>query len=296
MRIILLDVFALVHRSYHALPPLTTPDGEPIGATYGFTRVLLKVLRELKPDVVIAAMDRPEPTFRHDAYKEYQATRPPTPSELAGQIEKIQELLAAFEIPALSSAGFEADDVIGSLVARLARHGAEILILTGDKDALQLIGPNTKVYMLKKGVSEIEVYDVDVFRNQFGFDPENLPDYKGLAGDSSDNIPGVPGIGPKTAQTLIARYGTLEKIYASIEQGVPEGISAKVIEKLTSAKARAFLSKTLATIKRDLALDDVALATRKDAHNLLPAAQELFAKWGFKALRARTESQGNLGF
>ncbi|MFN7088694.1 MAG: PIN domain-containing protein, partial [Candidatus Paceibacteria bacterium] len=175
MKILLLDIFALLHRSYHALPKLTTLQGEPIGAVYGFTSVLLKALKELKPDVVISAIDLPGPTFRHREFTGYQATRPPTPKELAMQVDKIKELLKTLNIPVYAMPGYEADDVIGSIIEKMkAEKDIEIIILTGDLDALQLVSPNVHVYAIKKGVSEVKIYDEAEFKARFGFKPKYL--------------------------------------------------------------------------------------------------------------------------
>lgn len=298
MRILLLDVFALLHRAYHALPKLTTAEGEPIGAVYGFSTLLLKALKELKPDIVLAALDLPEPTFRHETFPAYQATRPETPEDLVPQIEKVKDLLDAFEIPTFALPGFEADDVIGTLAWRLGNEDSsrEIIVLTGDLDSLQLISPQVKIYALKKGISEMAIYDRGAFEARFGFPPDLLPDYKGLVGDASDNIPGVRGIGPKTAGKLLSRFGTLENLYRALEKGAKDALlSDAIVEKLRQGKAQAFLSKKLATIRLNLSLPEEGLKEMKGVPRTVPErAKELFLRWGFKVILARLEKQGEL--
>jgi len=225
--LVLIDSNALIHRSFHALPPLTSPSGEIVNAVYGFTAVLLKMLKELKPDYVAAAFDLPEPTFRHKEYKEYKATRKKAPEELYLQIPKVKEVLAAFGIPVYEKAGFEADDIIGT-IAFAAEKKADIktVIVTGDTDTLQLVDKNTAVYGLRKGVSDIAIYDEKAVEEKFeGLKPNQMNDYKGLKGDVSDNIPGVPGVGEKTALELVKRFGSMEKLYAALEKGESLGSS-----------------------------------------------------------------------
>ena len=253
-RLILIDSHALIHRAYHALPPLTTKSGELVNAVYGFTSILIKTISGFKPDYIVAAFDTPEATFRHEEYKEYKATRVKAPDELYAQIPRVKEILNAFKIPIFEKSGFEADDIIGTISKKLKDRGVDVLILTGDMDNLQLISKNVSVlYAPPSAAKEQIIYDAKKVAERFdGLKPEQLVDFKGLKGDPSDNIPGVKGIGEKTAIILINRFGTIEKLYAAIEKNKASGISDSVLEKLKSGKDAAFFSRKLATIERDV--------------------------------------------
>jgi len=210
----LIDANSLLHRSYHALPPFKTPEGYPSGALYGLASILIKVLREWKPKYIAAAFDRPEPTFRKEEYEEYKATRKPTDKELVSQLKEAHKLLDAFGIKTFDLAGFEADDIVTTMAKRLSSNTLQAIILSGDLDTLQAVdGDRIIVEFPKKGISETAIYDREAVKERFNMEPEKLMDYKGLVGDTSDNIPGVPGIGPKTAEKLINKYSTLEKMY-----------------------------------------------------------------------------------
>jgi len=256
-RFIIIDSNALIHRAYHALPPLTTKKGEIVNAVYGFLLVFLKVIKELKPDFVLAAFDVPFPTFRHKKFKEYKAKRQKAPDELYAQIPKVKEFLRILNVPIYEKEGFEADDIIGTMAKiasrKLAFPKPEIIILTGDLDTLQLINKNIKVYTLKKGVKDAVFYDEEAVKKRYGLRPEQLVDFRGLKGDPSDNIPGVSGIGEKTAIELIKEFGSLENLYQKIEKKSPdaEKISQKVKDKLIQSKEQAFFSKFLSQIKKD---------------------------------------------
>lgn len=257
-RLIIIDSNALIHRAYHALPPLTTKKGEIVNAVYGFLLVFLKVIKELKPDYVVAAFDLPSPTFRHKKFKEYKAKRPKAPDELYAQIPKVKEFLRILNVPIYEKEGFEADDIIGTMAKiasrKLAYPKPEIVILTGDLDTLQLINKNIKVYTLKKGVKDAIFYDEGAVKKRYGLRPEQLVDFRGLKGDPSDNIPGVSGIGEKTAIKLIKQFGSLENLYQKIEKKSPEikKIPQKVKDKLVQSKEQAFFSKFLSQIKKDV--------------------------------------------
>src|SRR3989344_984522 len=251
-KLLLIDANSLIHRSFHALPPLTTPQGESINAIYGLSGILLKILKEHQPEFAAAAFDRPEPTFRDSMYKEYKAQRPPTANELVSQLIRAREVFKQFGILTVEKAGFEADDIVGTLAEHAKNHpDLQVVIFSGDKDNLQLVNGQVVVEFLKVGVSKTITYDKSLFLQEYGFLPERLVDYKALIGDASDNIPGVKGIGPKTAMDLLKEYGTLEKIYEDIEL-IPK---KAVQEKLKEHQADAFLSKQLATIKRDVPLE-----------------------------------------
>lgn len=288
-RFILLDTHAIIHRAYHALPPLLTPSGEPAGAVYGFTTILLRILRELKPDYIAAAFDLPGATFRHIAYERYKAQRPATPSDLASQFLKVREVLEAFGIPVYLQEGYEADDIIGTIVKKLEKKkDCAITIVTGDLDVLQLVRPNVSVYYMKKGITETITYDVSAVHERYGFDPEQIPDFKGLKGDPSDNIAGVKGIGEKTALNLIQSFGTIGDIYKALKKNSKK-ISSSSAAKLRAGEKDAYLSRDLATIKKDVPitvrLEDVAW---NDTHRS-EKVKRLFQKFGFFSLLKRLD-------
>lgn len=296
-RLILIDAHAIIHRAYHALPPLTTPAGEPINAVYGFTTILLRILRELKPDFVAAAFDLPGPTFRHIAYERYKAQRPETPSELAGQFVKTKELILSFGIPVFEKEGFEADDIIGTIAKKLERKkDIEVIVVTGDMDALQLVRPHLKVYAMKKGVSETAIYNEKAVRERYGFSPEKLTDFKGLRGDPSDNIPGVKGIGEKTAAELIKKFGSVERIYKALDKS-DKKISPAVAERLREGREDAIFSKELAEIRTDVPLKfELRALAQKRRDDVLPeAARTLFYNFGFSSLLKRFSAENQIG-
>jgi DNA polymerase I len=244
-KLALIDAHALIHRAYHALPPMSTKDGTPTQAVYGFTAMLLKMFSTLKPTHVIAAFDVPGPTFRHKKFADYKAQRAEAPSDLVEQFAGARSVLKAFGIPVVDKQGYEADDVIGTLVSRI-NGDVKKVIVTGDLDALQLVDDATSVFTLKRGITDTVLYDESMIRHQFGFGPEHLIDYKGLRGDPSDNIPGVGGVGDKTAKALVAQYGSIENIFQHLED-LPQRAQAR----LRGHKKEAKLSKDLATIKRN---------------------------------------------
>lgn len=245
---LIIDSHALIYRFFHALPPLTMPSGEPIGAIFGLARVILKILKEQKPDYLAATFDRPEQTFRAKVFKDYKIQRPPAAPEIIGQFNKARELFEVFGVKVVELAGYEADDLIGTLVELFKKEpDLKIIILSGDLDTLQLV-ENDKVVVqfIKKGVSETEIYNEQAVFNRYGLAPKQLPDLKGLLGDASDNIPGVKGVGPKTATPLLKKYGSLENLLENLWE-----ISDKIGNKLEGQKEIALFSKELAIIKRD---------------------------------------------
>ncbi|MCP6720101.1 MAG: hypothetical protein KJI72_02115 [Patescibacteria group bacterium] len=284
----LIDAHALIHRAFHALPPLTTPEGEPAGAIYGISNTLIKLLKEQKPDYIAAAFDRPEPTFRKELFKDYKAHRPPAADELIHQIIKARELFEKFNISIFEKPRFEADDIIGALVNKFKKEkGLKITILTGDLDTLQLIKKDRVVVQTpKRGISETTLYNEKAVIDRYGLAPSQLPDYKGLVGDPSDNIPGVPGIGPKTASKILKKYRTLENLYKKINE------EPKLTEKLLNYKEQAFFSKKLATIYQDVPLE----VNLKDLAFKPPEGKTLtkyFAGLGFQSLIKRSFSVSN---
>lgn len=249
--LLLIDANSFIHRAFHALPPLTSPEGMPVGAIYGLSSTLLKVIREETPQYIAAAFDRPEVTFRKELYEDYKINRPKAADELITQIIKARELFEIFDIPSFEKAGFEADDIIGTLTQKFKdEKDLKIIILTGDLDSLQLIHSDKVVAKIpKKGINETMIYNEKAVIERFGIKPKELIDFKGLVGDKSDNIPGVPGIGPKTAARLILKHKTLEKMYADLKPVDP------LSEKLLNFKNQAFLSKKLATINLEVPLN-----------------------------------------
>ena len=281
---IIIDGSSLVHRAFYALPLLTTASGQYTNAVYGFTTMMVKLLGELKPDFMVVAFDKGKITFRNDAYAEYKAHRKPTPGELSEQFPLAKEVLDAFGIRVIEEAGYEADDIIGTLAAKAGQAGHKVTIVTGDRDALQLISPNTRVMLTKKGISEMETFDREAFQAKYSVTPEQQIDIKGLMGDASDNIPGVPGVGEKTAVKLIAEFGSIENVLENIDC-----ISGKKLqENLRNNKEIALLSKKLATIVCDMPIE---FSTESfEFHPDVAKVKELFAKFEFKTLLGKVDS------
>ncbi len=287
--LLVIDAHALIHRAYHALPPLASPRGEPAGAVYGFTSVLIKALRELKPDYVVAAFDLPGPTFRHKEFAEYKAQRPATPEDLKEQFGTIRKIVDAFGIPVLEKQSYEADDIIGTLTQKYLRKEKAkgelgIIILSGDLDTLQLVDSHTEVYTFRRGFSDVVIYDPSAVEERFGIAPLQLADFKGLVGDPSDNIPGVAGVGEKTARDLIQRFGSIEMLYKNLEKN---SLSPRVEEKLRAGKEQAFFSKQLATIYTDVALSFELSRAKWKEHCSAGALADLFRDLGFYSLLKR---------
>ncbi len=287
-KVLLVDGNAIIHRSFHALPPLTAKDGTMVNAVYGFATALMKAMKDIKPTHVAVAFDMKGPTFRDDIYDQYKATRVKAAQELYDQIPLAHDLVAAFGFPVVEQKGVEADDVIGTLSHRLAKEKAHVVILTGDMDTMQLVSKNVSVYSLRKGLNDTVLYTPKDVEARYGFGPEDIVDYKALRGDPSDNIPGVKGVGEKTATDLIKQFHTIEQMYRTLEHKpeTAKNISAKLLEKLMQEKENAYMSKKLATIKLDVPLQfsiDAAKVHSADAAKL----HELVVKWGFKSLVAK---------
>ena len=295
--LVLLDAHALIHRAYHALPKFTSKNtGEPTGALYGLSTMLLKVIRELKPDYIVAAFDRPEPTFRHESYEAYKAKRPEAEDDLVKQLIRSRDVVEAFGIPILDAAGFEADDILGTIVEQTKKlKDTKTIIVSGDMDVLQLVDDNkVVVYTLRKGIEDTVIYDEAKVVERYGFPPSAIPDFKGLKGDASDNIIGVKGIGEKTATDIIKNFATLENLYNKLEVGggrleVGKIVKERVINLLSDHKEDAFFSKTLATIRRDapinFQLPISGFQLRKDQ------LKALFEELGFTSLVVRLNSE-----
>ncbi len=249
-KMLLIDGNSLLHRAFHALPPLRTSKGVHTNAVYGFLNMLFRILQEEKPDYITVAFDKKGPTFRHKEYVAYKATRSKTPDELIGQFDILKEILKALHIDFTEIDGFEADDILGTLSKKGEEAGIFSLIVTGDKDALQLVSANTNVMLTKKGISEMDVYDLAKVKDRYGIFPEAVAEMKGLMGDKSDNIPGVPGIGEKTAAKLIQEFGTVDNVLKNINK-----LKGKLRENLENYSEQAKISKYLATIVRDMSLE-----------------------------------------
>src|SRR3712207_2081265 len=215
--IVLIDGHALVFRAYHAVPQLTSPKGELVNAVFGFTSMLFKAWRELKPRYVVATFDTSSQTFRRDRFEAYKATRGAPPDGIGPQFGHVYHLLECMNIPVFKLEGYEADDLLGALSLQAEVHGLDVVILTGDMDALQLVSPHARVLTSRRGFSDTILYDVEAVRERYGFEPAQIPDFKALRGDSSDNIPGIPGVGDKTASKLVAQFGSVESLYAQLD-------------------------------------------------------------------------------
>jgi len=251
-KLVLIDGNALIHRAYHALPPLKSKKGQLVNAVYGFVSILFRVIKELKPNYLAATFDLAEPTFRNVEYKEYKAKRVKPPQELYGQIPLIKEIVRALEIPIYEKKGFEADDIIGTIVQKTKNQRIKSIIITGDLDALQLVDKQTEVYAPQKGIKDMVIYDSAMVKNRCGLTPGQVTDFKGLRGDPSDNIPGIAGIGQKTALDLIKKFGSLKKLYQDLGES---DLNPKLEAKLLEYKEDAFFSQYLATIKKDVVID-----------------------------------------
>src|SRR5215472_14414037 len=256
--LVLIDGHAIIHRAFHAVPEeLATSKGEAVNATFGFTSILIKALTEIKPDYIAVAFDRPVPTFRHEQFVEYKAHRPTLPDNMRPQFGRIREIVEAFGIPIYEKDGFEADDLLGTLSVQATQQGVDTIILTGDMDTLQLVNEYVQVMAAKKGISEVTTYDEAAVQARYGIPPQRIPDFKGLVGDTSDNIPGVPGIGEKTASKLLAEYGDLEGVLTHIDE-----LKSKEQRLLRDAADQARQSKFLATIVLDAPVQLDLLASR----------------------------------
>jgi len=264
-RLVLIDGHAIVHRAYYALPPMTAKDGTMVNAVYGFTTMLLKVIEDLEPTHLAMGIDVEGPTFRDEMYEEYKEHREEKDQDLYDQIPLTHEVAEAFNIPIYSKQGFEADDMLGTIakhIDELDGNNTEVLIVTGDKDMLQLVDNKAHIALIKKGITNLEVYDLEAVEEEFGFGPKTIIDYKALKGDSSDNIPGISGIGDKRSKKLINKIGGVEEIFEQLEQEdskLQQEFTDHIIEKLKEGREDAEISKKLATIKTDIEDIDFSL-------------------------------------
>ncbi len=292
-KLVLLDAHAILHRAYHALPDFASSKGEPTGALYGLVTMLIKIISDLKPDYVVACYDLEGKTYRHEAYDGYKAQRKKTDDDLVAQIIRSQDIFRAFHIPIYSHPGFEADDMLGTIVEQVkGDKGTEIVIASGDMDTLQLVdNEKVKVYTLKKGINDTVLYDEKAVFSRFGFSPILLPDYKGLRGDPSDNIIGIKGIGEKTATTLIQTFGSIEDIYKGLKKNdepfTKAGLSPRIIALLKDNEEEAVFSKMLATIRRDAPIEfSLPQKPWKEAL-VLSDVENLFLELDFRTLSQR---------
>ena len=305
-KLVLIDANALVHRAFHALPPtLNSPQGVPTNAVFGFTSVLIKMIKDLKPDYIAAAFDLAGPTFRHEEFAEYKSHRIKAPDELYLQVPYIKEILTKFGIPIFEKAGFEADDLIGALAEQSkVTDDLQVVIMTGDLDTLQLVeGNKVVVFTLRKGVTDTFTYNEKEVKVRYNLKPSQLTDFKGLKGDPSDNIPGVPGIGDKTASALIGEFGSIENLYTALEKGKKSKLlTPKLLERLVENKDQAFFSKRLATIIRDVEIDFDLAKTEWYAHLDRPALEKVLKDLALYSLvkrineidPARVETDGTI--
>lgn len=281
-KLVVFDGNAILHRAFHALPPLTTKKGQPISAVYGMVSMMIKIVEELKPTYLCFAFDTKEPTFRNKLSSEYQAQRAEVDSSLISQFEKARETLTAFGIKYFEKPGYEADDVIGTIASEV--ENLEIVIVTGDRDLLQLINKTTKLFMPTNGVLNGKLFGELETVAKMGVPPSQIVDYKALVGDPSDNYKGVPGIGPKTAISLLSKYNNLDNIYTHLDE-LPK--SQK--EKLKKNKESAYLSQKLAKIECDVPLPEFKLDDLNHFRFDKEEGIALFEEYGFNTLTKRVK-------
>lgn len=285
-KLLLIDSHALIHRMFHAMAPLTGPQGEPVGALYGLAKLLLKIKSELNPDYIAACGDRPEPTFRKEQYTAYKATRQPTDTDLIPQITKMREVFDWFKIRFFELPGFEADDLIGTLAAKLKTEpDLQIIILSGDRDMLQLVeGDKVVVDLLVNGDQRTVLMNEGMVFEKYGLKPKQIIDLKGLIGDTSDNIPGVMGIGEKSATPLLQEFETIEGIYENLMI-----ITPKVAKKLEGHIEEARMSRDLATIHTTVPIFIDSLEDLKALPLDKPSLIRNFSGLGFVSLIRQLE-------
>lgn len=307
-KFIIIDGNAILHRAFHAMPPLTTSTGKLVNAVYGFASMLFKLRDGFRPEYMAVTFDLPKPTFRKKMFAEYQIKRPKMDEGLVGQVELVKEMVRVLGIPIYEKEGYEADDVIGTLAcqsqvqsAKFSPRGEagkvqsqvksskpdnlEVIIVTGDRDILQLVNENVKVYMPVKGITEAVLYDKEKVKEKFGIPPELIPDYKGLVGDQSDNYPGVGGIGPKTAEELLKKYGSFDEVYRNLKE-----VKGGVKEKLTAGREGGEMSHQLATIITDVPVE-LDLEKCKISDFDKTEVISFFDGLGFKSLLRRLNKQ-----
>ena len=278
-RLMLLDSNGLIYRGYHALPPLTTSKGELVNAVFGFCSILLRGIQDVQPEYVAACFDLPGPTFRHEQFAAYKATRAPMPDDLRSQFPRVREVVAALRIPVYEMAGYEADDVIGTITLDLDTRGVDTTVVTGDLDMLQIVTEHTRLMTTRQGVDSTVYYDPARIWERFELRPDQMIDYKALKGDPTDNIPGVPGVGEKTAAKLVGQFGSLEGIYGRIDEVRPD----KLRDKLVEAREQVFASRELSRIVRDLPIALDLEAARLSDYDRAEVVR-LFREFEFRTL------------
>lgn len=293
-KLVIIDGNAILHRAFHAMPPLTTREGEPINAVYGLVSMFLRIVQDLKPEAIAVAFDEKEKTFRHKEFVNYQSQRPPTHEDLSPQFEKARDFFKAANIPVYSKPGYEADDVIATIADRGVKDKRqeikEVVVVTGDRDLLQLVDDkkNIKLYMPVVGLSNARFYKEKDTLERMGIPPNLIPDYKALVGDSSDNYPGVLGIGPKTAISLLEKYGSVDNIYAHLQE-----INPNIRQKLEAKKDDAKLFHRLATVVKNVPVE-IDFSQMENWKIDSPEVLKLFEKFGFKTLGDRIKKVGKV--
>lgn len=311
-KLVLIDAFAILHRAFHAIPRLTNKKGQPTNAIYGFVSMILRVITDLNPDYLAVCFDVKAPTFRHKEFKDYQSQRPAMADELTSQIEKTKDFLEAASIPIYLQEGYEADDLLGTIAKQATKDTKilrykdtknkntnelsisvskypsidQVVIATGDRDMLQLVDKKIKIYMPIVGLSSAKLFGEEEAKERMGVLPIQIPDYKALVGDPSDNYPGVAGIGPKTATALLEKYADIDKIYAHLNE-----IEPNLREKLEKGKKDVLLFHRLATIVKDVSIK-IDFAEMKKWNIASSDVLKLFEEFGFKTLTKRIKEVG----
>jgi len=286
-RLIIIDSNALLHRSFHALPPLINSHGQETGAAYGYLLTLFKAINDLQASHIVACFDTKAPTFRKEMFSDYKAQRPVTPSGIVSQIPMTKEVLEAFKIPVFAKEGVEADDLVATICDKVGKD-MEIYIVSGDMDNTQLVTENIKVYTLGKGIKDTVIYDINKVIERFGVNPEQMVDYRALTGDTSDNIPGVKGIGKKTAAEIIKKYGSIKNLYEELSTDTAV-LKPKVKEMLKQNKESALMSRELSQMKKDVDIDFKVVDCRFGNFDK-NKVEELFKKLEFNSLIPRLPS------
>lgn len=291
-QVLLVDTYSLFFRAYHALPEMNTASGEPTSAVYGFCAALLKELKDYAPAQLAFAVDAPQKTFRHERFASYKGTRDATPSPLVAQFGRLRQLLAAFGVPVYQVPGVEADDVLATLAARLASvdgagpagAGHRVLVLSGDRDLLQVARAEVRILFLGARGQKPSIYDIARVHERFLVRPEQLPMWAALVGDASDNLPGVPGVGPRTASKWVQEFGTIRELLARMSQVRPARLQAPLL----AHSEQLLLNEELATLRADVPLGDGPWAAPL-GHDAFDRLRALFTELEFKSLRARLD-------
>lgn len=285
--LMIIDSNALIHRAYHALPGLTAPDGTLVNAVYGFCLIFFKAISEINPDYIVAAFDVKGKTFRHDEFADYKATREKKADNFYAQIPMVKDVLKSMGVLVLEKEGFEADDVIGTIAEKSKNQNVETIVVTGDLDTLQLLRSDLKVWALKVGISNSVVYDIDKFKERYDLEVDQFVDFKALKGDPSDNIPGVAGIGDKTAASILQKHGSLDNLYKDIDGILADPMISskdkKLYTKLKEAEDEARFSQHLSMIKKDVDVD-FDLEKSKFVFDSKEKTAQMFREFGFSSL------------